>query len=311
MLAPRLADRTRDFRIGRIGRLARIAAGDAPVTLMYPDAVVLHVVPFSAFDRDPPLPMAELERNYSTSCPMGSQSSMAIKIKFDGLLTMSNGDRSKEVERAYVQLFRGGIVEAVDRLYVRASGEPLIPVSQTDKTIISNSMRLMRDLSEIKVDPPYAVLVSFLTPERGRFNLTPPGSDSAYYDFMGSYTERAQYNFKEVIFDSLPADFGTCASLMKPSLDQVAHAGGWPASPSFNKDGTFCSSPLIHAHYGNHKPNRRLRLWGRLIQDKPKQRGVRLVKLLARPIGHACFKPESGANLLHFRGLIGSKARPL
>jgi hypothetical protein len=236
MLAPRIADRTRDFRIGR---LARIAAGDAPVTLMYPDALVLHAVPFSAFDRETPLPIAELERNYSAFCPIGSQSSMGIKINFDGLLTMSNGDRSKEVERAYVQLFRGGIVEAVDHLCYTSSGESLIAVSLTDQTIISNSLRLLRDLSEIKVDPPYAVLVSFLTPERVRFNLAPPGSESSYYDFMGSYTDRTQYDFKEVIFDSLPADFGACASLMKPTLDQIAHAGGWPASPSFNTDGAF------------------------------------------------------------------------
>ena len=90
MLAPRIADRTRDFRIGR---LARIAAADAPVTLMYPDAVVLHVVPFSAFDRDPPLPMAELQRNYTAFCPMGTRSLGLIKINFDGLLTMSNGER--------------------------------------------------------------------------------------------------------------------------------------------------------------------------------------------------------------------------
>jgi hypothetical protein len=206
---------------------------------MYPDAVVLHIVPFSAFDRDPPLPMAELERNYSAFSPMGSQSSMGIKINFDGLLTMANADRSKGEERAYVQLFRGGIVEAVDRLYVRASGEPFIPVSKTDNTIVSNTVRLMRDLSSINVDPPYAVLVSFLTPERGRFNFGPPASDSTYYDFMGSYTDRAQYDFKEVIFDSIPADFDACASLMKPSLDQISHASGSSASPSFNRDGAF------------------------------------------------------------------------
>lgn len=236
MLAPRIADRTRDFRISR---LARIAAGDAPVTLMYPDAVVLHIVPFSAFDRDPPLPIAALERNYSAFSPMGSQSSMGIKINFDGLLTVANADRSKGEERAYVQLFRGGIVEAVDRLYARASGEPLIPVAQTDNTIVSNSMRLMRDLTSINVDPPYAVLVSFLTPERSRFNLAPRGSESAYYDYMGSYTDRAQYDFKEAIFDSVPADFDACASLMRPSLDQIAQAGGSSASPSFDKVGAF------------------------------------------------------------------------
>jgi hypothetical protein len=77
----------------------------------------------------------------------------------------------------------------------------------------------------------------------------PPGSDSAYYDFayydfIGSYTDGAQYDFREIIF--LPADFGACASLMNPSLDQVAHAGGWPASPSVNKRRRFYSSPLKH-----------------------------------------------------------------
>lgn len=235
MLAPRIADRTRDFRIGR---LARIAVGDAPVTLMYPDALVLHVVPFSAFDRDPDLPMAELQRNYTAFCPMGSRSSTAIKINFDGLLTMSNGDRSTGVERAYVQLFRGGIVEGVDSLYVRASGEPLIPVSDTDRKIVSNSIRFMQDLSEIRVEPPYAVLVSFLTAEQGQFNFAPVG-ESAWYNFMGSHTDRGQYDFKEVIFDTVPADFSACAALMKPTLDQVAHAGGVPASPSFDKNGAF------------------------------------------------------------------------
>jgi hypothetical protein len=237
-LAPRIADRTREFRIGR---LTRIAAGDAPVTLMYPDSlVVLHLVPFSAFDRDAELPMAQLQRDYVAFRPIGAQSSMAMQINFDGLLTMSNGDRSAGVERAYVQLFRGGIVEAVDNLYVRASGEPLIPVSDTDRKIVSNSLRFMQDLSEIKVDPPYAVLVSFLTQEPGRFNFAPTGA-SAYYDFMGANTDRAQYDFKEAIFDTVPADFDACAMLMKSTLDQVAHAGGVPASRSYDKDGAFIS----------------------------------------------------------------------
>jgi hypothetical protein len=238
MLVPRIADRTREFRMGR---LARIAAGDAPVTLMYPDAaVVLHVVPFSAFDRDPDLPMARLQRDYVAFRPIGSRSSTAMQINFDGLLTMSNGDRAAGVERAYVQLFRGGIVEAVDSLYVRASGEPLIPVSDTDRKIVANSLRFMQDLSEIRVDPPYAVLVSFVTREPGRFNFAPTG-ESAYYDFMGADTDRAQYDFKEVIFDTVPVDFHACAVLMKSTLDQIAHAGGVPESRGYNNEGAFIS----------------------------------------------------------------------
>jgi predicted HTH transcriptional regulator len=50
-LAPQLAERMRDFRLERI---ARIAAGDTPVRLLDEGSLVLHVVPFSAFDLRPP-----------------------------------------------------------------------------------------------------------------------------------------------------------------------------------------------------------------------------------------------------------------
>jgi hypothetical protein len=73
--------------------------------------------------------MAKLSRDYNVFSPMGSQSSLGIKINFDGLLTVSNGDRSTGIEREYVQLFRNGIVEASDSLYVRHLAEPLINVA--------------------------------------------------------------------------------------------------------------------------------------------------------------------------------------
>ncbi|MCW5702695.1 MAG: ATP-binding protein [Bradyrhizobium sp.] len=234
-LAPRIADQTREFRTTR---LIRIASGDAPVTLMHKDVLVLHVVPFSAFDRDAPLPMAELERDYMSFHPIGSRQSQALKINFDGFLAMSNGDRAANVERAYVQLFRGGIVEAVDGLYARASGEPLIPVVQVERNIAGHAMRLMRDLAAIGIEPPYAVLASLLTAEKARFNFAHPG-DGAWYDRMGSYTDRPQYAFGEVIFDSAPANVQGCAQRMRPLLDQLAQSGGMAESVSFRSDGTF------------------------------------------------------------------------
>ncbi len=234
-LAPRIADRTREFRATR---LARLASADAPVPLMHNDILVLHVVPFSAFDRDPPLPMAKLERDYTSFHPIGSRQSQELKINFDGLLTMSNGNRAANVERAYVQLFRGGIVEAVDGLYVRSSGQPLIPIVEVDRSITGHAVRLMRDLAVIGIEPPYAVLVSLLTAERARFNFAHPG-DGAWYDRMGSYTDRPQYAFSEVIFDAVPADIQACAQTMRPLLNQLAQSGGMAESASFRSDGTF------------------------------------------------------------------------
>jgi len=234
-LAPRIADRTREFRATR---LVRLASADAPVTLMHNDILVLHIVPFSAFDRDTPLPMAELERDYTSFHPIGSRQSQALKINFDGFLTMSNGNRAANVERAYVQLFRGGIVEAVDGLYVRASGQPLIPVVEVERSITGHALRLMQDLAAIGIEPPYAALASLLTAEHARFNFAHPG-DGAWYDRMGSYTDRPQYAFSEVIFDSAPADVQACAQRMRPLLNQLAQAGGMAESVSFRNDGTF------------------------------------------------------------------------
>ena len=235
-LAPRIADRTREFRATR---LVRLSSSDAPVTLMHNDILVLHVVPFSAFDRDIPLPMAELEQDYTSFHPIGSRQSQALKINFDGFLTMSNGNRAANVERAYVQLFRGGIVEAVDGLYVRASGQPLIPVVEVERSITRHAMRLMRNLTAIGIEGPYAVLASLLTAEHARFNFAHPGDDVAWYDRMGSYTDRPQYAFSEVIFDAAPADIQICAQKMRPLLNQLAQSGGMPESVSFRKDGTF------------------------------------------------------------------------
>jgi hypothetical protein len=201
---------------------------------MQNDLLVLHVVPFSAFDRDHPLPMAQLELDYASFHPIGSGGSQAVKINFDGFLTMSNGNRAANVERAYVQLFRGGIIEAVDSLYVRASGQPLIHAVEIDRIVVGNAMRLMRDLATIAIEPPYAVLVSFLTAESGHFNFAHPGDDR-----MGERTDRHQYAFGEVIFDAVPANIEACAATMRPLLNQIAQSGGVAQSLSFRQNGTF------------------------------------------------------------------------
>lgn len=54
-----------------------------------------------------------------------------------------------------------------------------------------------------------------------------------------AYTDRPQYAFGEVIFDSAPANVQGCAQRMRPLLDQLAQSGGMAESVSFRSDGTF------------------------------------------------------------------------
>jgi hypothetical protein len=58
---PQLAERIRNFRLDRI---AKIAAGEAPVQLMNRGILILHIVPLSAFDVTPTLPLTQIEREH-------------------------------------------------------------------------------------------------------------------------------------------------------------------------------------------------------------------------------------------------------
>jgi hypothetical protein len=84
---PQLADRIRNFRLDRI---AKIAAGQAPVQLMDRGTLVLHIVPFSAFDVSSALPLRQIERDFRSFVPIWSSTASGVRINFDGILKTSN-----------------------------------------------------------------------------------------------------------------------------------------------------------------------------------------------------------------------------
>ncbi len=80
-------------------------------------------------------------------------------MNFDGKLMVSNADQAALQQRAYVQVFRNGIVEAVNSTVVNQgqTDVPVIPV--LDNTIIHNTASFMRDLEEFGIEPPFALLL--------------------------------------------------------------------------------------------------------------------------------------------------------
>ena len=107
---PLIGDRVRSFRAERT---AKIATGDAPVGLLDGGNLVLHVVPFSAFELSSALPLEEISRSVNSFPPFDRTSASDFRFTFDGLLTASNAEGPSKPQRSYVQLFRNGIVEAV------------------------------------------------------------------------------------------------------------------------------------------------------------------------------------------------------
>jgi hypothetical protein len=232
--APQLADRIRNFRLDRI---AKIVAGQAPVHLLNPSCLVLHIVPLSAFDVTAALPLDEIKGNYRTFVPIGSPTANGARINLDGILKISNADSQATQHRAYVQLYRNGIIETVDSSVVAAvSGTPII--SRLDDILIYEVIWSLNDLATVGIEPPYTVLVSLVGTAGARINFARV-QDYAWYDNLSAPLDRDQYHFDEVIVETIPTTQAECASIMRPILDQIANAGGKATSLIFDNQGSY------------------------------------------------------------------------
>lgn len=235
--APELANRIRDFRAERI---VQIAANNAPVPLIDTHALTIHLVPFSAFDTRLNLPPDPHQRLYMAFPPILSSSAIDFRINVDGLLTLSNADRSSKENRSYVQLHHNGIVEAVASSFLMGDGTSKnkyrLNSLRTEAAIVKFSFTYLTGLSRIGCVPPFAVLVSLIGMNGVPYSFAE--GNSIFEDEAG-LLDRDQFHFSEVIVQDLPADPYEFAKLLRPLLDQTANAAGRAATPSFDHTGRF------------------------------------------------------------------------
>jgi hypothetical protein len=229
-LAPHLAERAREFRMVRT---AMIAGGTAPVRLMGRNCLVLHVVPFSAFDLRTTLSLPEVAEHPNYFPPLYIGNPPDWTINFDGFLTLSNADETKPQQRAYAQVFRSGAVEAVTSTIAR---DGKIVGQQIEAIVVKYTRIYVAGLAACGVEPPYALMVSLLGVQ-GLPMTT--GFRDAFWGERVVTLDREQLHFAEVVFDKAPNDNQDCATLVRPILDQIANAAGVASTPTFDPNGKY------------------------------------------------------------------------
>ncbi len=231
--APQLADSIRNFRIERA---AKIAANDGPVNLLDAHALIMHVVPFSGFDSRLPLPLGRNIEWYYTFPPLLSGRPEHYRINVDGLLTLSHSNANARAQRAYVQVFHSGIVEAVGSSFLIGEGTPQNPTRltalRTEACIVKYSHMYLQALIALGAIPPFALLVSLI------------GVKGVPYSFDTDFGEpslldRDQFHFPEVVIEDVPDDPYQHAKLVHPLLNDIANAAGRATTPNFDHTGRF------------------------------------------------------------------------
>ena len=178
--------------------------------------------------------------------PIGSNRPQHYQITFDGLLVASNAEAPPKAQGAYTHIFRKGAVEAVASSILRSDGAMIVPHLQA--LIVRCAGVYMRALRKLGVEPPIAVLASFVGVKDARMLHDFLGRAALMVDTPQNTLTRQTYNLVESVFEQIPQDDAATAKGLRVTLDHLANAAGLATSPYFDENGNYTLKLQIVRH---------------------------------------------------------------
>jgi hypothetical protein len=212
------ADRMKLFRIER---LAKIVAGDTPVSLESGAKMVTHILPLAAFTTRHVVELNLLLQDLSSLVGiMGTGGSPLFNL--DGLMLSSrhaNGAR-------YVEVFRDGCIEVISNFSEEASRRASLPSPAFERVTISQLYHGKKMFQYLGVAPPIIIMLTLVGMRGWRIMARSDGSAGMF--------DRDPVFLPELVletFDNLNQDE------LKPLLDTAWNAAGSAGSPNYDRDG--------------------------------------------------------------------------
>lgn len=234
LLSETRAERIREFRAERLGK---IVSGETPVTLIEAAKTVFHIIPFGAFDPAFKADVAALEKDVWHFRPINTGRVGGWRYNLDGLVTYASA-RDPSSARSYLQIFRNGCIEAVEASMMRVpEREPLVISSGPYEDELLNALpRFLSIQKRLGVEPPLFVMVSLLGVSG--YVVKPAGShiDPFWWSERAKPIDRDAILLSEIMIDSFDVD---SAEVMRPVLDAIWNASGWPRSLNYDDEGNW------------------------------------------------------------------------
>ena len=223
-----LANKLRDFRLDR---LAQIANNAGPVKLGGMGIIVLHLIPFQAFDPGLRFALAPLVKDSKKLEPVYA-TGWKHRYNFEGIVSYSTSQQPNAAS-SYLQVFRPGIIEAADTgILERTDPKAIIPSILYEEEIIKGARRYLSLQMELGVRPPIALMLSFLNVKG--YEVVTKSIRNPYPRSMP--IDRGSLVLPEAIVESFSVDV---AGLLKPAFDAVWNAAGWPGSLNYDANGNW------------------------------------------------------------------------
>lgn len=217
VLSETTTERIRNFRTER---LSKIISGDTPVLLIDTAKIILHIIPFGAFNPAAIFDVSSLANDVETLKTI-STLGLNARHNFDGYLSYDN-------QMAYLQVFRNGIIEAVDASILQPeSGKLTIPSLLFERVLLDALPRFLSIQKQIGVESPFLIMISLL----GVSSYTMSSNNPRVHTYP---IDRDALILPEIIVENFECN---PSEVMKPIFDAIWNAAGWPRSMNYDENG--------------------------------------------------------------------------
>ena len=209
-------------------RISQLFSDNLPLPFYNGGKIVLHLIPLESFspnysiDLKPIINKPErLKRIYT--------SSWSHRINLEGILLYA-GSRSAK-SRSYVQLYRNGIIEAVQGLIPHAGGEKIIPSLTYELELLRLLAAFLNLLKELGVNMPIVISLTLIGAKDWEMKVDRTTYDDEYYKI-----DRDILQLPGTIIESYNAE---PKDILRPMFDLIWNACGYDRSENFDEAGNW------------------------------------------------------------------------
>lgn len=226
-LSETITERIRKFRENGI---SNIFANETPVPFCDTAKIILHLIPIISFNPAQSYEISKIASHPERMKPIYC-AGWNHRYNLDGFLTYSR-DR-EEKSHSYVQLFKSGIIEAVEGLLLEPQeGKLLIPSIVYERELIKSLSGYLSVLKTLNVEPPIFIFLTLLGVKE--YSMSTGRMRATTYEVHT--IDRNILLLPEIIIE----DYDVVAEdVLRPCFDSIWNACGFPRSLNYNDAGEW------------------------------------------------------------------------
>lgn len=197
-----------------------------PIPLYDGGKIVLHLVPVTSFDPTKHYSINKIDSTNIRMRPICSSAS-TYRYNLDGLLFYGVDPEGKSP--SYVQLFRNGIVEAVEGRLLRPRRKLFIPGTAYEKELITSLSEYLNVLKALNIELPIFLFLT-LVGVRGYSMATDRRSLLEEVHTI----DRDVLALPEIMIENYDI---IARDILRPCFDSIWNACGFPRSLNYNEAG--------------------------------------------------------------------------